>query len=72
VAATAARVLAAGRRPVLLAADPDPGARTLAALGVRPRAAVDLRTGEDQRLLTRRPDGGAALRVAVWLGDWPG
>jgi hypothetical protein len=41
-------------------------------LGLQPTPAVRLRTTEDQRLLTRRPDGVAPLDVEVWLAPWPG
>lgn len=57
-------VVNAGRRPVVVSAgSPDAVAR----LGARPRKVVDLRTVEDQRLLTRRPEGGAPLDVELWV-----
>ncbi len=64
----AARVVAAGYRPVLLAAGDDAG---LTALGLTPSHVVHLGTIEDQRLLTRRPDGAQRLLVDVWLAAWP-
>ncbi len=60
-----AGVRAAGRRPVLVSAD---SAAALEQLGAAPRQVVDLRTVEDQRLLTRRPGGSASLDVDLWLG----
>lgn len=77
-----AGVEAAGRtgtvgRLVLLATGGDePGRARLAALGV-PAAdltapVVSLTTVEDARLLTRRPRGGIALVVDVWLAPVPG
>jgi len=65
VRAVAAAVTAAGRRPVLVSAE---SAQVLSGLGVTPRRVLGLRTVEDQRLLTRRPDGGAALDIDLWLG----
>lgn len=64
----AGRVLAAGRRPVLLDAS---GPERLEALGLLPRRVVSVRTREDQRLLVRRPDGESPLAVEVWLAAWP-
>jgi hypothetical protein len=66
----AERVAAAGHRPVLLAAETQ-GLATMARLGLRPTPAMRMRTTEDQRLLTRRPDGVAPLDVDVWLAPWP-
>ena len=60
-----AGVRAAGRRPVLVSAG---SAAALEQLGAAPRQVVDLRTTEDQRLLTRRPGGSASLDVDLWLG----
>lgn len=65
VRTVAAAVTAAGRRPVLVSAE---SAQVLSGLGVTPRRVLGLRTVEDQRLLTRRPDGGAALDIDLWLG----
>lgn len=65
VAAVSAAVTAAGRRPVVVAAE---SAQSLTALGVTPAQVVSLSTTEDQRLLTRRPTGSAALRIDLWLG----
>ncbi len=64
VARVARAVSAAGRRPVLVAAD---SATSLTRLGAAPRLVVDLATVEDQRLLVRRPDGDAALSVRLWV-----
>ena len=64
------RVAAAGRRPVLLAAE-EQGLDTMSQLGLRPVPAVRLSTTEDQRTLTRRPDGVSDLSVEVWLAPWP-
>ncbi len=58
----------AGRRPVLVTAE-SPG--PLQSLGAVPRQVVDLRTSEDQRLLTRRPDGLAPLDVDLWVAPAP-
>jgi hypothetical protein len=66
----AERIAATGRRPVLLAAE-EQGLDTMARLGLRPSPAVRLDTTEDQRWLTRRPDGVAPLDVDVWLAPWP-
>ena len=60
-----AGVRAAGRRPVLVSAG---SAAALEQLGASARQVVDLRTTEDQRLLTRRPGGSASLDVDLWLG----
>jgi hypothetical protein len=62
----AARISAAGGRPVLLAAE-EQGLGTLRQLGLTPEVAVELDSTEDQRWLTRRPDGVAPLDVDVWL-----
>jgi len=66
VASVAAAVAAHGGHLVLLAADSDEALRTLGAQGVRQVSATTVR--EDQRLLTRRPDGLVDLPVDVWLG----
>jgi hypothetical protein len=66
----AGRILAAGRRPVLLAATPE-GAQLLDDLGLAPAQAVDIHTTEDQRYLTRVPDGVAPLAIQVWLAQFP-
>ena len=66
----AQRIAAAGRRPVLLAAE-EQGLATMVRLGLQPEPAVRLDTTEDQRRLTRRPDGVAPLTVDVWLAPWP-
>lgn len=65
IRAVSAAVAAAGRRPVLVSAE-SPG--PLTALGTVPRQVVGLATVEDQRLLTRRPGGSAALPVDLWVG----
>lgn len=59
-----ARIRAAGRTPVLIAAN-DPG--SLTALGFTAEPVVRLRTTEDARPLTRRPDGVDPLDVDLWL-----
>ncbi len=64
VLAVARAVVAAGRRPVVVSAG---SAEAVARLGAAPEHVVHLRTVEDQRLLTRRPDGGAALDVDLWV-----
>jgi hypothetical protein len=46
------------------------GPGPLEALGLEPRQVVDAGSSEDQKLLTRRPDGEAALRLNVWLAPW--
>jgi hypothetical protein len=66
----AERIAATGRRPVLLAAERQ-GLTTMRELDLEPEPAVRLDTTEDQRWLTRRPDGVAPLDVAVWLAPWP-
>jgi hypothetical protein len=68
VSRVAGRVVAAGYRPVLLAADDD---ALLTALGLAPERVVSLVSVEDQRLLVRRPAGDARLTVDVWLASWP-
>lgn len=60
------RIAASGHRPVLLAGAGE-GTAIITAVGEKPSAVVDLRTREDQRFLTRRPDGVDPLRVQVWL-----
>jgi hypothetical protein len=66
----AQRIAAAGHRPVLLAAEQQ-GLATMVRLGLQPEPAVRLDTTEDQRWLTRRPDGVTPLAVDVWLAPWP-
>ncbi|WP_426562344.1 hypothetical protein ACPPVT_17100 [Angustibacter sp. McL0619] len=64
VVAVSQAVVAAGRRPVVVAAgSPD----ALTRLGAAPSQVVRLGTIEDQRLLTRRPSGDAPLAVDLWL-----
>jgi hypothetical protein len=64
----AARIRAAGGRPVLLAANsPD----ALTDLGLSPARVAHLRTTEDARTLVRRPDGVQPLDVDVWLAVPP-
>jgi hypothetical protein len=63
----AARVVAAGRRPVLISATSD---QIMRDLGIRAELVTSLRTKEDQHLLVRRPDGWDPLDVRVWLGTW--
>jgi hypothetical protein len=64
----AAAVRAAGGNPVLLTAQsPNP----IGAVGGDYERIVELRTTEDARLLTRRPQGTAPLRVDVWVGAVP-
>lgn len=62
----------AGGRLVLLSAGEDDGtaARSLTELGLEPRRAARLRTTEDQRLLTRRPDALDSMMIDVWLATW--
>jgi hypothetical protein len=62
----AGRITAAGGHPVLLAATPQ-GESLLAGLGDQPAEVVDLHTTEDQRYLTKAPDGADPLTVQVWL-----
>ena len=62
------RIRAAGGRPVLIAAN---SAATLTDLGLRPIPVVTLRTTEDQRRLTRVPDGVDPLDVDVWMAADP-
>jgi hypothetical protein len=64
----AQRIRSAGGRPVLLAAN---GAASLTDLGLTPVQVTRLRTTEDQRPLTRRPDGVDPLDVDVWLAVPP-
>jgi len=66
-----ARISAAGNTPVLLAAT-GYGEAVIAALGLNPEQVVNLRTTEDQRYLTRVPDGADELDVDVWLADASG
>jgi hypothetical protein len=80
IARAAARIEAAGGRPVLLAANdpaenPAPGAEPdggtyLRSLGLEPVLATGVRTTEDQRLLTRRPSASQGLNIDVWLAPW--
>lgn len=65
VRAVVAAVGATGRQAVLVAAQ---GPQPLRELGASPRQVVRLSTVEDQRLLTRRPAGDAALAIDLWLG----
>lgn len=65
-----ARIVAAGRRPVLIAGTPE-GATLLRDLALNPVEVVNLNTTEDQRYLTRAPDGTAPLQIQVWLARWP-
>ncbi|WP_432495565.1 hypothetical protein [Kineococcus gypseus] len=69
----AARVRAAGGRPVLVAAGGRLAATdTLRALGVeQPVTVARVRTTEDQRLLTRRPDGAQRIVVELVTGVAP-
>ncbi|MEZ0165609.1 hypothetical protein AB2L27_12675 [Kineococcus sp. LSe6-4] len=67
------RVRAAGGTPVLVAAggDTDP-VEVLTRLGVQdPRVVVSLRTSEDERVLTRRPDGVQRIDVRLVTGVAP-
>lgn len=64
------RIATAGHRTVLLAATA-PGAQLLDDLALRPEQVVDIDTTEDQRYLTRVPDGVSPLAVQVWLGTLP-
>ncbi|MBT0770345.1 hypothetical protein KIH74_15490 [Kineosporia sp. J2-2] len=66
-----ARIAAAGNRPVLLAGTPE-GEAVIEALGLTSRQVVDLETIEDQRHLTRVPDGEDELDIDVWLADATG
>jgi len=68
--AIADRMVAAGSRPVLIAGTPE-GAELLRELGLDPALVVDLKTTEDQRYLTRVPNGTQSLSVQVWLARWP-
>ncbi|MFC9969485.1 hypothetical protein ACFVH6_01125 [Spirillospora sp. NPDC127200] len=60
------KIYAAGRRPVLLGADP----RQLTAYGA-PVHALALRTRQDERTLTEPPDGTWTLNLNVWLTEPP-
>jgi len=62
------RIRAAGGRPVLIAAN---SASSLSDLGLRPVRVVALRTHEDQRRLTRAPDGVIPLDVDLWMATVP-
>jgi hypothetical protein len=66
----AQRVAGAGHRAVLLATGAQ-GRATMVRLGLQPVPVVRARTTEDQRLLTRRPDGVAPLELEVWFAPWP-
>jgi len=66
VVAVARAVVAAGRRPVVVSAG---SADAVARLGAVPTHAVHLVTTEDQRLLTRRPEGSARLTVDLWVAS---
>ncbi len=70
----AERVREAGGRPVLVAAGGDlAAADTLRALGVdEPTTVTRVRTSEDERVLTERPDGGQAITVELVTGLAPG
>ncbi|GAA4971385.1 hypothetical protein GCM10023225_11480 [Kineococcus glutinatus] len=67
----AARIRAAGGRPVLVAAE---GSASLVRLGV-PQAAVrrvaHVRTSEDERVLQERPDGAQAIAVELYAAPAP-
>ncbi|MDP9394193.1 MAG: hypothetical protein M3Q27_08025, partial [Actinomycetota bacterium] len=59
-------VRAGGRRPVLASTTPDP--LVVAATGAAaPRLVASLRTREDERVLTERPDRTVALRTDLWI-----
>jgi hypothetical protein len=66
----AARIVAAGGHPVLLAALPE-GQQLQTQLQLTPVPVVNLTTTEDQRYLTKVPDGVDPLVVQVWLARWP-
>ncbi len=69
----AARIRQAGGNPVLVAAggDTDP-VEVLVRLGVdAPRVVVSRRTTEDERVLTRRPDGVQRIDVRLVTGTAP-
>ncbi|NAZ87979.1 hypothetical protein, partial [Kineococcus indalonis] len=70
----AERVRAAGGRPVLVAAGGErAAAEALRALGVaEPVTVARVRTVEDERVLTERPDGGQAITVELVTGEAPG
>ncbi|GAB6900995.1 hypothetical protein [Kineosporia succinea] len=63
-----ARIVEAGNTPVLLAATPE-GETVIETLGLEADPVVDVMSQEDQRYLTRVPDGEAELPVRVWLAD---
>jgi hypothetical protein len=65
----AARVVAAGYRPVLLAAS-YPSALT--ELGLQPRQVAEVNSTEAARSLVTRPEEILDLPVQVWLASWPG
>ena len=67
----AARITAAGHTPVLLAGTEE-GEAVITALGLTSEPVVNLDTTEDQRYLTKVPDGSAPLDVDVWLADASG
>jgi hypothetical protein len=70
VRAITARIVAAGHRPVLLAGTHE-GADLLRELGLDPVQVVVLNTTEDQRYLTRVPDGTDRLSIPIWLARGP-
>jgi hypothetical protein len=65
-----ARIVATGRRPVLIAGTPE-GVALMRELELEPAEIVDLSTTEDQHYLTKVPDGTDPLAVQVWLARWP-
>jgi len=69
----AARVRAAGGRPLLVAAGGDAAPQeTLTALGgTDVRRVTHVRTPEDQRVLTTRPDGAQVIDVELWTAVAP-
>ncbi|GLY14833.1 hypothetical protein LWF15_05145 [Kineosporia rhizophila] len=62
------RIAEAGNTPVLLAAT-EQGEAVIDALGLTSEQVVDLVSNEDQRYLTRVPDGEERLDIDVWLAD---
>jgi hypothetical protein len=64
------RIATTDHRTVLLAATAA-GAQLLDDLDLRPEPVVDVDTTEDQRYLTRAPDGVTPLAVQVWIGTMP-
>ncbi len=65
----AARIVAAGGHPVLLAGT-DLGLDVLDQMKLAPTSVVNLHTTEDQHFLTHVPDGADPLAVQVWLARW--